>query len=509
MFLYCHLHVHTISLFMTFPLWIPFENEWWTFFALLIIILSCVLGSEVSLKLGWLSGESNRRLIHFLVGIMVACSPMIFQGNILPSLLALIFIIMNIITFNKEQFKGIHSQSRITYGTIYFPIGYLVMVIGFWGYPEFVIIALSLLAFCDPIAAQVGENVGSKSQFIIWKDKKTIPGTVAFFISAMVIIYMFSKWFFNHPNIFLLFFALFIAIAATAAEITSCKGSDNFSIPIISILFMIGFFFNFEDSSNNMMHIMLSRSSILVILVICLFGIAYWFNSLNINGLFGAIIMAIVIIMLGSDIHLISLAIFFVFSSVISKTIKNKSFYRSKGSKRDIIQVYANGGVATLVCIVDFLYPNPFNIYLFLASVAAAMSDTWGTEFGKLSKHKPISIISFRPMEHGLSGGLTRIGTLGSLLGSCIIGFTAWFLIPMESIIIYGIIFSGFIAAIVDSLAGAIFQAKYETQTGEIIEEYQDGSTLISGNKWINNDIVNLINTIAAPLFMYIFLLIK
>ena len=509
MFLYCHLHVHTISLFMTFPLWIPFENEWWTFFALLIIILSCVLGSEISLKLGWLSPESNRRLIHLLVGTMVACSPMIFQGNILPALLALIFIIMNIIAFNKEQFKGIHSQSRVTYGTIYFPIGYLVMVIGFWGYPEFVIIALSLLAFCDPIAAQVGENVGSKSQFIIWKDKKTIQGTVAFFISAMAIIYMFSQLFFDHPNIFLLFFALFIATAATTAEITSCKGSDNFSIPIISILFMIGFFFNFEDSSNNMMHIMLSRSSILVILVICLFGIAYWFNSLNINGLFGAIIMAIVIIMLGSDIHLISLAIFFVFSSIISKTIKNRSFYRSKGSERDIIQVYANGGVATFICIVDFLYPDPFNTYLFLASVAAAMSDTWGTEFGKLSKHKPISIISFRTMEHGLSGGLTRIGTLGSLLGSCIIGFTAWVLIPIESIIIYGIIFSGFIAAMVDSLAGAIFQVKYKNQTGEIVEEYQDGSTLISGNKWINNDIVNLINTIAAPLFMYIFLLIK
>ena len=509
MFLYCHLHVHTISLFMTFPLWIPFENEWWTFFALLIIILSCVLGSEVSLKLGWLSPESNRRLIHLLVGIMVACSPMIFQGNILPSLLALIFIIMNIITFNKEQFKGIHSQSRVTYGTIYFPIGYLVMVIGFWGYPEFVIIALSLLAFCDPIAAQVGENIGSKSQFIIWKDKKTIQGTVAFFISAMAIIYMFSQLFFDHPNIFLLFFALFIATAATTAEITSCKGSDNFSIPIVSILFMVGFFFNFEESSNNMAHIILSRSTLLVIMVACLFGIAYWFNSLNINGLFGAIIMAIVIIMLGSDIHLISLAIFFVFSSIISKTIKNRSFYRSKGSERDIIQVYANGGVATLVCIVDFLYPDPFNTYLFLASVAAAMSDTWGTEFGKLSKHKPISIISFRTMEHGLSGGLTRIGTLGSLLGSCIIGFTAWVLIPIESIIIYGIIFSGFIAAIVDSLAGAIFQGKYETQTGEIIEEYQDGSTLISGNKWINNDIVNLINTIAAPLFMYIFLLIK
>ena len=79
-----------------------------------------------------------------------------------------------------------------------------------------------------------------------------------------------------------------------------------------------------------MMHIMLSRSSILVILVICLFGIAYWLNSLNINGLFGAIMMAIVIIMLGLDIHLISLAIFFIFSSIISKTIKRDRFIDQK-----------------------------------------------------------------------------------------------------------------------------------------------------------------------------------
>ena len=498
----------SISLFMSFPLWIPFENEWWTFFALMAMILCCVIGSEISLKLGWLSAESNRRLIHFLVGIMITCSPMIFQSFTKPSFLALLFIIMNSIALNNKQFKGIHSQSRITYGTIYFPLAYLIMVIAFWNYPEFIIIALSLLAICDPLAAQIGENIESKFEFTIWEDRKTIQGTVAFFISALVIIYMSSQWLFDHPNTFLLFFAIFTAIGATIAEITSCRGTDNFSIPIISILLMIGFFFNYEESSNSILDILFSRSSILIIIIICLFTIAYWFRSLNISGFYGATIMAIVIIMLGSDIHLISLAIFFVFSSVISKTIKNTSFYRSKGSKRDIIQVYANGGVALFICIIDFLYPNPFNIYLFLSSVAAAMSDTWATEFGKMSKYKPISIISFRPMEHGLSGGLTRIGTLGSLLGSCIIGFSAWCLIPIESIIIYGIIFSGFIAAIVDSLIGAIFQAKYETRTGEIIEEHQKGSTLISGKNWINNDIVNLINTITAPLLMYLFLII-
>ena len=52
---------------------------------------------------------------------------------------------------------GIHSQERVTYGTIYFPLGYLIMTIGFWEYSEFFIISLAILAVADPIAAMVGK----------------------------------------------------------------------------------------------------------------------------------------------------------------------------------------------------------------------------------------------------------------------------------------------------------------------------------------------------------------
>ena len=68
-------------------------------------------------------------------------------------------------------------------------------------------------------------------------------------------------------------------------------------------------------------------------------------------------------------------------------------------------------------CIYEYFNPNPINIYLYAATVAAATSDTWATEFGKLSKSKPISITLFEPIEHGLSGGITMIGTFGSILG--------------------------------------------------------------------------------------------
>ena len=506
--MHCHFRTHTIILLMSFPIWIPFENEWWTFFALMMLIASCITISELTLKRGYLSAEYNRRLIHLIVGIMITISPMIFKSNLPPSVLASIFILINYLAFNNEKLKGIHSQVRETFGTIYFPFAYLLIVQGFWDYPEFIVMSLSLLAFCDPFAAHVGESIGSPIKFKIWKDNKSIQGTVAFFVSALVLIYSFSQWFFNYPTNFIFLFTLFTAIGATIAEITSAKGSDNLSIPIISILFMVGFTNIFSESNDNIGNIVFSTSSLIIILVLCFFIFAYWLNSLNKSGFYGAIIMAMVILLLGSLIHLMSLAIFFILSSIISKVFKGKSFYRSKGSRRDIIQVYANGGIATFICIIDFLYPNPNNIYLFLASVSGAMSDTWGTEFGKLSKVKPISIISFKPISHGISGGVTRVGTLGSLLGSCIIGFTTWCLMPVGGLIIYFIILSGFLGAIIDSIFGATLQAKYETHKGDVVEKYQEGSILISGKSWMSNDLVNLINTIASPILMYLFLFI-
>ena len=159
--------------------------------------------------------------------------------------------------------------------------------------------------------------------------------------------------------------------------------------------------------------------------------------------------MGIVISILGSWHHLLPLAVFFILSSILSKVLRNTSFYRTKGSKRDIIQVYANGGVALFICIYDYLNPDPILFFLFLSSVAAAMSDTWATEFGKLSKKKPVSIITLLPIQHGLSGGITRIGTLGSLLGACLMGMLIWYAFPMPSFIIYRIILSLFILGIV------------------------------------------------------------
>lgn len=502
----CHLTTQRIIFRMDYHLWLPFQNEWLIFVVILTSILIFVMTSELVLKYEILSPDSNRRLVHICVGSLITLSPIFFNNYELPAALALIFIILNYFAYHNKKFKGIHSQNRITYGTIYFPIGYLIISIGFWQYTELVIISLSLLTISDPIASYIGENTSKNTEFVIWKDKKTVEGTMAFFISSIVIIFLITKFLFNFSIIYLLFFTLFTAISATIAEVTSSRGSDNLSIPVISILFMLGFLEGIPSISLTIMDILLSEKLLLIYLITFLFFIAYRLRTLSLDGLFGAGIMGTLIILYGSRYHLLSLATFFILSSLLSKILKKASFYTSKGSRRDIFQVYANGGIALLICIVSHFINDSILVYLFFSSVAAAMSDTWGTEFGKLSKQRPISIVSLKPVNHGISGGITRVGTLGSLLGSCIIGLTAWLSMPIQSHIIYGIIFSGLLASLFDSILGATIQAKYKDQNGEVSEKENQNSSLFQGYSLINNDTVNLFNTTIAPITMYIYL---
>ncbi|MEC9050800.1 MAG: DUF92 domain-containing protein, partial [Candidatus Neomarinimicrobiota bacterium] len=67
-------------------------------------------------------------------------------------------------------------------------------------------------------------------------------------------------------------------------------------------------------------------------------------------------------------------------------------------------------------------------------------------------------------------------------------------------------ILCGFLGSVFDSFLGTTIQAKYETQTGEIIESSQEGANFISGISWVNNDMVNLMNTAFAPILMYFYL---
>ena len=159
-----------------------------------------------------------------------------------------------------------------------------------------------------------------------------------------------------------------------------------------------------------------------------------------------------------------------------------------------------------LICIINYFYQDDILYYAFLASVAAANSDTWGTEIGKFSKVKPVDIISRKKLSKGESGGITNIGLLGSVMGSLFIGISGYlFINDIKYVLLISL--SGCFGSLFDSIIGSIWQGRFISADGLIISERRkDNYYLYTGINIITNDIVNLCCTLSAPIF---FLLIN
>lgn len=442
-----------------------------------------------------LSNEHNRKLVHIVVGLLCSISPNLFQSNLQPILLGFLFFALNLIAFKIDRFKGMHSLNRISYGTIFFPVSYIILTCFFWEFSYHITLSLMLLSIADPLASLIGQIIKNPKYIYPWYDKKSIQGSATMFLSSFIIIYILAPNIFpnENPNIFK--FSFFLASLATLAELISYKGSDNFSIPILSFIGIHCF------------QITLENFQLIMATVTIFFFIAYYFQLVDFSGLSGGCIMALIIITMGGVKFLIPLCVFFIFSSLIGKIIGLKQNTHRNHPKRNISQVIANGSISLIICIVGyFTKDDGFLFFLFLSSVSAANSDTWATEIGKLSKTKPVSIIGFKKMEPGLSGGITHIGTFGSLLGSITIGAVSYAL-GVDVIVFFGIVLTGFIGSLIDSVLGATFQVKFITPDGKITETHSINSEQIKGIKWIDNNIVNFFCTLSAPILMYIYLL--
>ena len=472
-------------------------------FSTCAFILSLLLFSNIAHKRKLIRPELNRKIVHVFMGLLISSSALMFSSNLLPTIIGLSFIVVNLISLKINAFPGINSQERESYGTIYFPLSYSLIVLFFWEESNFVMTSLLILSISDPIAGYMGEKLGSSREFKIWYDKKTFHGTLTFFLLTIIILSLSIFYLEEYNLVQSILFILIISIFTTVSEIMSIKGSDNLSIPLISILMMIALEEKFIYQQESIVIIILMSKLILMTITLYL---SLKIGALSLSGFFGASIMGCLLLLYGIPFHFILLASFFILSSCLNIFIKKLINLKTKHSQRNVVQVICNGGVPLLICIISYFHQSLFFNYLFAASVATAMSDTWATEFGKLSKVRPITIASLKKVSHGLSGGVTFIGTIGSLIGSCIIGFLAYNLISVEKYLIFGIILCGFLGSIFDSILGDKLQGKYKTISGKIIEKPENNSIIISGHGLINNDVVNLIATFSGPLFMYLYI---
>jgi len=243
-------------------------------------------------------------------------------------------------------------------------------------------------------------------------------------------------------------------------------------------------------------------------------------------GVVVAVILGLIVLL--SDFSMLLLIIaFFISSSLLTKfkyKHKVKEGVAESSLGRSYKQVLGAGAVAVTfsllktLCNIGMIRHNPAQGFFtvgFLGALSTSTSDTWAVEIGVLSKEQPRLITHLKKkVPKGISGGVTVLGEVASLLGSLFIGVIAIILMllnllevpqvnPQEVLVIT--LIAGFIGEKFDSLLGALFQAKYycpkcNEMADGIIHTCGNRTVYKGGVRWFTNEVVNIISTLAGSL---------
>jgi len=490
--------------------WIRFA----CFFAGIFLFIG--IAEKTRSALGW-SPEVNRKLVHIMTGVLIFFAPLFFVSNRPLVWMAVIFIAVNYLGVTTGKLKGMHDTQRRSYGTVYYPLTFLILVLVFWnGQKSVLILSILILALADAAAAIVGENLKHPHEYYLGNDKKSREGSLVMFLTSFFIVFILlplvgfldghavnwvtSAW-----------IGLAAALVATALEALSIGGSDNLSAPL-GAAFVLHFMLTHSVQANEQFTIGLGVALGVAVL-------SYRIRILTASGSVGTFLLATLIFGTGGWIWSLPILIFFVLSSVLSRVGRvHKAQFAplfEKSSCRDIGQVLANGAAAGLVMLVYNFFPRPIFYWLFLGALAAVNADTWATEIGVFSKISPRLITTFQKVTPGTSGGITLLGTLSALLGSLAIALSGWIASPVHfHISLYGwsfwiVVAGGFLASLVDSLLGATLQAQYRCPVCNKITERkihcQNRKTqFLSGKAWLHNDGVNFLCSLSGIVFVWI-----
>lgn len=495
-----------------------FSQDFTTFIIALVLLLALLGISEGMRRFLNVKASVTRKIVHILTSILIFFSPYYFESSFYPALIPLLFIPINLLAIRNNFLPSLHekaqnddSDDKPSYGTVYYPLAFFILVLLCWGEHVWIMqTSMLVLGFGDAMAALVGENNEKSHTFKLLSYKKTIEGSIAMFVTSVFVLMGSLIFFLEQSSIIsslnltaLIALCIAIALVVTAVEALLSGGMDNLFIPL-----SVAYILSILEINGTVMY-----SSVLIgISIALLFArVSFALKFLTASGAVGTFLFGSNIFSMGGLVWTVPVLTFFLLSSVLSKIGKeHKKKYDlifEKSSQRDFGQVLANGGIAWILMIWFSYAQDPMIFLAYLGTLAAVQADTWATEIGTMVKDpKPRYILNLKPVPAGTSGGITFTGTFGGFVGALLIAVSAWIIAPekmmsigiVQSFLIIG--FAGAGGSLVDSFFGATVQAQYydpirkktterthsKTENGELIE-----NELQKGIRWIDNDVVN------------------
>ena len=252
---------------------------------------------------------------------------------------------------------------------------------------------------------------------------------------------------------------------------------------------------------------MISRTLVGAALAIAIALVACRARSLSASGAVAAAVVGTVAVAAGWDWGLLLIA-YFAASSALSRHGRMEKERRTasivaKGSERDAIQVAANGLLFALAAVAFVVHRDGRWLAAGAGSLAASAADSWATEIGTLYGGATRSILTWRAVPVGTSGGVSAIGTLAAVAGALFVALVAA-LLGWRAQAIFAFIGGG-AGALVDSLLGATVQRRRwcpicQRETERTTHDCGTPTVPRGGLAWLDNDMVNLLSNAAGGL---------
>lgn len=172
-----------------------------------------------------------------------------------------------------------------------------------------------------------------------------------------------------------------------------------------------------------------------------------------------------------------------------------------KTATRDLVQVIVNGGAALISVILFYLTKNDLFMVCYAVGISESLCDSVASDVGVLSKATPVNICTWKPIQKGMSGGISFLGTISAFVAS-VIGGTSFLIAYNDLRNGIRIAVVSFLGCLIDSILGATVQIKNTCVVCHQLTEKDSHcgkrTQYCRGVKCIDNCAVNFISNIAS-----------
>ena len=191
--------------------------------------------SEVAWKKAHIRDEIARKFVHITCGVFIAFLPFwVSYGWIM--VLAVGFVIANIVNRYVNFFHAIHSVRRKSWGDVLFGVGVFAVAI-FQPDPWIFAMAILQVSLADGLAALVGVTYGKKrGRYYLFTQPKSVIGSATFLVVSMLILIVgvsASSYFADPIQMYPVF--IMLPLMLVCIENLAVFGADNLALPLATL----------------------------------------------------------------------------------------------------------------------------------------------------------------------------------------------------------------------------------------------------------------------------------